>query len=446
MMGANRVRRGPLWLVALVLVAMLTALAAVGCGDDDDAGDGDTAGAANADVSGSLSVLGIWAGQEQASFQAVIDRFNEDYPNVSVSYNSAGDNLPTVLQTAVQGGNPPDVAFIAQPGTIEGFATDGALQPLDFAEQDVIDNLGQSVADIATFDGQLYGLLFKSANKSLVWYNTAVLTDAGVEPPATFEDLATAADTIKASGVTPYSVAGADGWTLTDLFENIYIRTAGAEKYDQLAKHEIPWTDPTVIEALEQMRTVIGTPANIAGGARGALQIDFPRSVNQLFTDPPLAAMTFEGDFVRGNIINETSAEEGDYGVFTFPSVNDSAAAVVGAGDIAALFKDTPAGQAFITFLATPEAAEAWASRGGFLSANKNLDPSVYPDDITRQIATDLAEAETFRFDMSDLAPPAFGGTPGQGEWKILQDFLGDPSDPQATAAQLETAAARAFK
>jgi alpha-glucoside transport system substrate-binding protein len=423
---------------------MATALAAVGCGGDDD--DDEGGGAGNEDVSGTLSVAGIWTGQERQSFQAVIDAFNEQYPNVEVGYNAAGDNLPTVLQTAVQGGNPPDIAFIAQPGTIQSFVTDGALQPITFAEDAVVENFGQSVADIGTFDGQLYGLLFKSANKSLGWYNTSVLEDAGVEPPTTFEELATAADTISASGVPPFSIAGADGWTLTDLFENIYLRTAGPEKYDQLATHEIPWTDPSVIEALEQMRTVIGTPANMAGGTRGALQVDFPRSVAQLFTDPPEAAMTFEGDFVGGEIINQTDAAEGDYGVFTFPQVNDSPPVVVGAGDIAVLFNDTPAGQAFITFLTTPEAAEAWAARGGFLSANQNLDPAVYPDDITRQIATDLAEAETFRFDMSDLAPPEFGGTAGQGEWKILQDFLRNPGNPQATAQALETAAARAFR
>lgn len=423
---------------------MATALAAVGCGGDDD--DAEGGGAGDQDLSGSLSVAGIWTGQERQSFQAVIDAFNEQYPNVAVGYNAAGDNLPTVLQTAVQGGNPPDIAFIAQPGTIQGFVTDGALQPITFAEDAVVENFGQSVADIGTFDGQLYGLLFKSANKSLGWYNTSVLEDAGVEPPTTFEELADAADTISASGVPPFSIAGADGWTLTDLFENIYLRTAGPEKYDQLATHEIPWTDPSVVEALEQMRTVIGTPANVAGGPRGALQVDFPRSVAQLFTDPPEAAMTFEGDFVGGEIINQTDAAEGDYGVFTFPEVNGSPPVVVGAGDIAVLFNDTPAGQAFITFLTTPEAAEAWASRGGFLSANQNLDPAVYPDDITRQIATDLAEAETFRFDMSDLAPPEFGGTAGQGEWKILQDFLRNPGNPQATAQALETAAARAFR
>ena len=438
--------RARLWLIALVLVAVLTALAAAGCGDDDDEG-GDAGGAAaNEDVSGSLSIAGIWSGQEQQSFQAVIDRFNEDYPNVNVSYNSAGDNLPTVLQTAVQGGNPPDIAFIAQPGTIQGFVTDGALQPIEFARDAVVENFGESIADIGTFDDQLYGILFKSANKSLGWYNTTVFEDAGVEPPTTMDELVTAADTIKASGVTPFSVAGADGWTLTDLFENIYLRTAGPEKYDQLAAHEIPWTDPSVIEALEEMRKVIGTSGNIAGGSRGALQVEFPRSVAQLFTDPPEAAMTFEGDFVAGNIRNETSAEEGDFGVFTFPSINDSEPVVVGAGDIGVLFRDSPAGQAFMTFLTTPEAAEAWASRGGFLSANQNLDPSVYPDDITRQIATDLAEAETFRFDMSDLAPPAFGGTAGQGEWKLLQDFLRNPGNPEAIARQLEQAAARAYR
>jgi ABC-type glycerol-3-phosphate transport system substrate-binding protein len=445
MKGATRhPRRSRLWLLALVLVAVMAALAAAGCGGDDDEG-ADTGGGAavNEDVSGSLSALGIWAGAEQRSFQAVIDKFNETYPNVSVKYRTAGDNLPTVLGTAVQGGNPPDVAFIAQPATIQEFANEGEAQPLDFARDAAVENLGQAVVDTATFDGSLYGILFKAANKSLGWYNAQVWEDAGVDPPETYEDLATTANTIKASGVTPYSVAGADGWTLTDLFENIYLRTAGPEMYDQLARHEIPWTDPTVVDALDKMKTVIGKSDDIAGGSRGALQVANPQAVQQMFTDPPKASMYFEADFVQTNINDETDAQPGDYGVFTFPSVDGSAPVVVGAGDFGVLFKDTPAGQAFITFLTTPEAAEAWASRGGFISPNKNLDPAVYQDDNTRQIATDLAEAETFRFDLSDLTPPAFGATVGAGEWKILQDYLANPGNPQAVAQQLEQAASR---
>ena len=46
---------------------------------------------------------------------------------------------------------------------------------------------------------------------------------------------------------------------------------------------------------------------------------------------------------------------------------------------------------------------------------------------------------------MSDLAPAAFGGTVGQGEWKILQDFLKNPQDVKGTQQALEQAAAKAF-
>ena len=53
-----------------------------------------------------------------------------------------------------------------------------------------------------------------------------------------------------------------------------------------------------------------------------------------VFGDLPDASMMFEGDFVRTNILNETTAEPGTgYGVFTFPSVNESPPVVVGGGD-----------------------------------------------------------------------------------------------------------------
>ena len=64
---------------------------------------------------------------------------------------------------------------------------------------------------------------------------------------------------------------------------------------------------------------------------------------------------------------------------------------------------------------------------------------------VTRATATALAQAKIFRFDMSDLAPSAFGGTPSQGEWKALQDFLKKPSDVDGAASKLETAAAAAY-
>jgi alpha-glucoside transport system substrate-binding protein len=443
-------RRDRLHLIVLVLTLFLVAFAAACGGDDDDEGGGATGaadtggGEGGGDVSGEVSVVSTWSGPEQASFEEVIAGFTEQYPDVDVSYDSAGDALPTVLSTAVEGGNPPDVAVVAQPGLIQGYVKRGVLQPIDFAQETIAENFGESVIEVGTFDEVLYALLFKAANKSTVWYNVQAFEDAGVEAADNWDDFLANAETIKASGLPAYSIGGAEGWTLTDLFENIYLRTAGGDMYDQLSRHEIPWTDQSVKDALTEMAKIVGDVDNIAGGTQAALQSDFPTSVSNVFAEEPKAAMVLEGDFVPAVVESPLEPETG-YNVFAFPSINDSPPVVVGGGDLAIMFNDTPASQAFIEYLATPEAAEIWAGEGGFSSANQNLDSSVYPDPITETTASAIAEAEEFRFDLSDLQPPEFGSTEGQGMWKIFQDFVSNPDDIDGTAQQLETVAAAAY-
>ncbi|HEY7732657.1 MAG TPA: extracellular solute-binding protein [Gaiellaceae bacterium] len=429
----------PRWrtIAALIATAAIAGVAA-GCGGDDDDG------GASSDVSGTISVMGIWTGEEQESFEAVIAGFNEEYPDVTVNYTSAGDNLPTVLSTAVEGGNPPDVAAIAQPGLMAGFVEKGALEPLDYIQDAAVDNFGQSVVDTGSVDGTLYGLLWKANNKSTVWYNVASYDDAGVEAAETWDDFITNGDTIKASGLPAYSIAGADGWTLTDLFENIYLRTAGPEMYDQLSSHTIPWTDQSVKDALTEMAKVFQDGDNIAGGTSGALQTDFPTSVSNVFSESPKAAQVIEADFVNG-VVETTLEPETGFNVFTFPQINDSPPSVVGAGNLFITFRTNPAIEAFLEYMTTPESAAIWAERGGFSSPNKNIDTGVYPSEILRTTAEALGEAEVFRFDLSDLQPAAFGATAGQGMWKLFQDFLQSPDDVDGIAQQLEDSAKSAF-
>ena len=118
---------------------------------------------------------------------------------------------------------------------------------------------------------------------------------------------------------------------------------------------------------------------------------------------------------------------------------------VMGGGDTVVMFRNSAAARALIDYLATPQAAEIWAKRGGFSSPNKDVKASVYPDPIQRRMAVALATAPVFRFDMSDQAPAAFGATVGQGEWKILQDFLKNPKNVNGIATQLEASATKTF-
>jgi alpha-glucoside transport system substrate-binding protein len=399
-------------------------------------------------LKGSISFDGIWTGAEAKSFGAVIAAFNKKYPNVTVKYKPVGNNIPTVLATAVAGGHPPDMADIAQPGLVKQFAQQGKLANIDYAKASMKANFAPVWSQLGTINGHLYGIVFKASNKSLLWYNVPAFKAAGVTAPKTWAQLQTTANTLKASGVPAYSIGASDGWTLTDLFENIYLRTFGQAKYQALTAHTIKWTDPSVKTALKTMAQVVGNSGNVAGGTTGALQTGFNTSVTNAYTTPPKAAMVFEGDFVAGVILSSTKAKANTgFNVAPFPTIKPAGASGVEVGgDTLVTFRNTPAIKAFVNFLTTADAAAAWAKLGGFATGNKKMNPSVYPDAITRSTAVPVATATAVVFDMSDQQPSSFGGTVGQGEWKIFQDFVKTPTNINGIAAALEKAAAAAYK
>ena len=426
----------------LAALAIALAFGASACGGGGDSNSSSSGG--NEDVKGSLSMMAIWAGEEQTSFQAVIDGFKKQYPNVDVKYTSGGDNLAPLLSTAVQGGKPPDIAALGQPGLVADFAKKGAIKPIDDLKSQIVDAFGDDVAKAGQVDGKQYAVMFKGANKSTIWYNVADFKEAGVEPPKTWPDLTKVRNTLKAAGITPYSVGVDVGWPMTDIFENIYLRTAGADMYDKLATHQIPWTDPSVKKALTAMKDIVGKSDDMVGGTDAALQTEMPTSVANVFSDNPKGAMVVIGDFAPG-VTKTTLKPVSGFNVFDFPSINGSKPSVVGGGDLFVEFKKSEAADKFLEYLTTTDAAEIWAKRGGFSSPNKHLDENVYPDEITKKTATALANADTFRFDLSDLQPAAFGATPGQGLFKDFSDFVANPGNVDQVTQKMEADAKKAY-
>ncbi len=445
-----RQRRSVMVVSGVLLVAALAACSggnntpgtSTGASEQPTNGGATTGG--TQDFSGqTLDIEATWSGAEQANFQAVLDKFSAD-TGAKVNYTSFGDNGATVIGTQIEGGNPPDVAVVGQPALMQQLATAGNIVPLsDETLAAVQQNYSPDWMDLGTVNGEVYGVFFKAANKSTVWYNKDIYDQAGATVPTTWEDFLAQLKVIADSGYAGISIGADVGWPLTDWFENVYLRTAGGDMYDQLTNHEIPWTDPSVKDALDVLAQLFGDAQLVEPGA---VQRTFPESVTEVFGADPKAGTVFEGDFVAGNIADDGNSVVGENALFyDFPSVNGSGPSVVGGGDAAIAFNDDPATQALMTYLASPESASIWVPNGGLTSPNKNVDPSLYPDDVSRQIAEALTGAETFRFDMSDLTPTAFGGTAGQGFWQIMIDFLSNPSDVAGTQQKLEDAAAAAY-
>ncbi|ALV35379.1 ABC transporter substrate-binding protein [Streptomyces sp. CdTB01] len=448
----NRTFRAAKPAAALLATALTLALAGCGGGSDNKSGGGggseSSSGLKLPKLDGqTLEVAAVWTGAEQANFMKVMDEFKKR-TGAKINFVPTGNNTSTFLGTKIQGGKPPDVAFLPQVGVLHQFADKGWLKPLGAdAKAQLTKNFSKGWVDLGAWKGTQYGVYAKAANKSLVWYNTAAFDAAGLkDTPKTWKDFLTTAQTLSDAGSPAVSIGGADGWTLTDWFENVYLSQAGPDKYDQLAAHKIKWTDPSVKQALTTLAQLWGKNDLIAGGTKGALNTEFPKSVTQTFSGSTPAGMVFEGDFVAANINGDTKAKLGtDAKVFPFPAVG-SQAPVVSGGDVAVALKSGTGAQALLTFLASTDAAEIWAAQGGILSPNKEMDMSKYKDAITKQIAGQLlAAGDNFRFDMSDQAPAAFGGTAGTGEWKDLQDFLRNPKDVAGAQQKLEADAAKAY-
>ncbi|MFF4955062.1 ABC transporter substrate-binding protein [Streptomyces chattanoogensis] len=434
-------------------VALALALTACGGSKDDARGSGGKGGSTAPTVrlpklnGQKIQVTAVWTGPERENFVKVLDEF-EKRTGATVDFVPSGDDMAGFIGSKIAGGGPPDVAMLQQVGVLNEFAQKGWLKPLGTtAKEQLAKNYTKGWQDLGAHKGTQYGVYFKASNKSLVWYNAKAFDNAGVGAPKNWQAFLKAAQTVFDSGVAPVSVGGSDGWTLTDWFENVYLSQAGPEKYDRLAQHRIKWTDPSVKRALTTLAQLFGRKDLLAGGNSGALGTDFPTSVTQTFSggDAPKAAMVSSADFAAANIAQTRAKVGSDAKVFPFPAVGARSPVVTG-GDVAVALKDNKASQALLAFLASTDAAKVWAQAGGFISPNKELDQAAYANDVMRTIAKALiAAGDDFRFDMSDQAPASFGGKPGQGEWKDLQDFLKNPKNIAGTQAQLEKDAAKSF-
>jgi alpha-glucoside transport system substrate-binding protein len=389
--------------------------------------------AAAAGSGNSTTAWATWNGAEQSAFNEVLDGFHQQS-----GYQPKGDALPGSLLDAIARGTAPDIAVLPQSGLLQELAHQHILKPLDHVlGADMSRDLAPAWRGFATVDHQIYGVYFKAANKSTIWYNVRLFQRAGItQSPATYDQLLGDMATLKARGITPFAMCGATGWTLTDWFENVYLRTAGQNSYNQLAHHLIPWTDPSVTSAFRALGRIFDDPSNMVGGFEGAASTAYPDCVGQVFGSNPRAAMLFEGDFVETSILALPDPQSHD--VFPFPSINDSPPAVSAGGDVAVMLHDTPQSEALIRYLASPAAGAVWAKRGGFVSPNPNVDLALYPDDEDKINAKALLDASAtghLVFDMSDQAPPEFGSTVDAGEWADLQNWLRNHQDPNIVAS-----------
>lgn len=434
----SKVTRGTAAAGALLLLA-----ACGGGGDEGGSGGGqnETTTGGPEDISGeTVSFIGSWSGDEQDSFRAMVAPWEEE-TGATVEYTGTRD-LSQQLTTGIASGNLPDVAGLPGPGPMQDWYDQDALQPLDFVDFDAYQSATPSgFADLGKADDDtLVGVFTKAAVKGLIFFNTDVWTG---EAPATWDDLNSQAAGLATGDTRQWCIgleSGAtSGWPGTDWIEDIVLRQAGPDAYDQWVAGELKWSSDEIKSAFETFGDAL---ENSYGGSDYIVNTAFGGAANPMFADPPGCLLHHQASFITDFFVNEAGATAEQFDFFPFPDIDPQfSGGVVGGGDLIGVFNDTPAARSLVEYLLTPEAQQVWVERGGFISANSGVPLDAYPDETSRRSAEILQNAETFRFDASDAMPAAMTDAFN----RAMVAFAQNPGDLDSILSGLDESQADAY-
>jgi alpha-glucoside transport system substrate-binding protein len=356
----------------------------------------------------SLTIIGPWAGADAQSFQTVLRAFAAKNPGITVTYRGATGDVADSLNSPFA--STPDLAVLSLPNDLAAMSTmakSGTLKPIDFLVASMQSHYAFSWKLLGSVDNKLFGLPFKATNESAIWFDRNALARTDLTAPRSWTGLLKAFGTLHAQGIAPIAISGSSAVALPDLFENLYLMAYGNRRYDRLAAGSLPWTDASVRGTL---RLLSRLRSSMAGGL-SSLNTGYSAAVGAVFGSPLKAAMVPGGSSALPILYAAKAARPlSEFGAFSFPRMNPSAPPrVIGASDVVVLTKDSDPARALLTYLASPEAATVWASRGGFfLSPNRGVDPSAYGVPAIRSLATSLAAANVFRLGIADTVSKTF--------------------------------------
>jgi alpha-glucoside transport system substrate-binding protein len=397
-------------------------------------------------IGGAVSMLGVLGGDELEAFLAVFRPF-EEATGITVEYESTRD-LGAVVQTRVDGGNPPDVVSSSLVGQMVNFAETGHLIELSqFLDMDTtLQTYNPVLLDSVSVDGRLYSIFTAINLAGLIWYNPNQYT--GPTPPATWEELDTWAQQTAASGTAPWCIGlesgAASGWPGTNWINDFFMRQVDSETYNRWWQGDLPWTSPEIKASFEWFGGIAANPQMVNGGPTAVLATSFLNGADGLYAEPAACYLHNQASFM-GGIINGNFPElepVADINFFSFPDIAPEYPGVRQvSGEVMGMFKDTPQGRALIAYFASTEAQTLMAETGRWLSANTEIPLEAYPSPFTQQAAEVLSSAQTVYYSGAGLMPQAMT----EAFWSAILRYVQNPDELDAILSDLDAVREEAY-
>ncbi|MCG2799014.1 MAG: extracellular solute-binding protein [Cellulomonas sp.] len=260
-------------LTRVLAVGLVGALGLAACAPGSSS---DTPSAASSAASTDVAAAGdvtltVWdinvEGAGNDTQEALNAAFMEKYPNVTIKRVARTfADIKTTLGLALDSSDAPDVVQANQGYPDMGtFVSGGLLRPLDDYSTlygwDTTFPAGQLAINTFSADGKtwqegnLYGIS-QTGEVVGIYYNKALLDQAGVEVPTTLSDFDSAMATVKAAGILPLAFGNSEGWPGIHEFGVVQSATAGTDAVkDLVTGADGAWTDEATVEAATTLQT-----------------------------------------------------------------------------------------------------------------------------------------------------------------------------------------------
>lgn len=417
--------------VACAGVAVL-ALALAACGDDSPAGAG------SATASKNLEIFSWWtSGSEDAALKVLMNAYSAAYPGVKLTNGAVagggGGNAQQILQTRIQGGNPPDT-FQAHPAeSLTQYLDAGALADLTsvYDENDLRAVMPKEMVDAQTKDGKIYGMSVGAHRGNVLWYSIPALQKAGVTPPAdgyTTDQFLTDLAKVKASGTIPLCLGGKDTFATAELFENTLLGSVGKDRWNQLTTGGLPWSDASVTTAAGAFSQVM----SFADPDAGALTWD--QAAKKLGDGQ--CAFNSMGDWAYGELVKAGKAEGKDFGYVAHPGTSGTFVLVVDTFSVAAKAQNGVNALDFAGVIARKDVQLSFNEIKGSTPIRTDVDVSSLPPYQQAAATSYRNDGLVWSIVHGEATPPAFQ----QGFYDGVTQFV-QSKDAAAFTSQLAGAA-----
>lgn len=292
----------------LLGVAVIFILAA--CGDNEEA--------QSEDGVIELTLWNDWTEDrpENTVYKDIIEKFNEQHEDIQIVNESIPhDDYEIKLRTQAAGNQLPDMMRV-WPGTrVQPLVEGNALLPLN----PIIDNweglIPEEILQDYAVDGNYYAIPSNISETSLIFYNKAIVSEAGYDEfPTTYDEFKSLVEELKSNDVTPISLGNKAIWPLQSVFiSGIADRYTGSDFLGNVLNGDDTFEDEQFINAL----SVIDELTKLEAFNEDMNTVDEAQSRNEFIKGS--TAMHFAGSWAIGPIMDSVEDVE-NIGVAAFPS------------------------------------------------------------------------------------------------------------------------------